>query len=48
MINKLLCFVGLHDWEYREDEAILFFIRNIYPYKICIKCGITKISTFRG
>ncbi len=47
MINKLLCFVGLHKWKYREGVATLFFIKDIYSYEICEKCGITKISIQR-
>jgi hypothetical protein len=38
MINKLLCFIGMHEWEYREDEAVRFFVRDIWPYRICIIC----------
>lgn len=37
-MKKLLCLIGLHDWEYREGEAVRFFFRDIWPYKICKVC----------
>ena len=39
MVNRLLCMIGLHDWEYKIDSIIY---QIVYPHRVCQKCGITK------
>lgn len=39
MLNKILCLIGLHKWEYVFDNNIFPFT----PYKYCKHCG--KIKT---
>ena len=40
MLSKILCFIGLHKWEYKIDNKIFPFI----PYAYCKRCGKIKAN----
>ena len=48
MVNRLLCMIGFHDWEYKKDKSIIFVFETTYPYKLCKNCGETKEGCLRG
>lgn len=46
MINKLLCFIGVHNWKYKERIEYIFLIKNYVCWCECNRCGVIKESGY--
>lgn len=40
ILGRILCFIGIHRWEYVTDNKVFPFI----PYTYCKRCGKIKVN----